>query len=242
MELNAIIDQVTREVIRYMDQIEKKPEIILLTQDQGIKGQKLLERYTKLGVNCGLMTQKKDELDTVKTIILFNITNDVLYKLANGCSETPYLKLASDAVLQGKQVILVKEEVEIFKYEKSAPALYFNRMMEHLEFLKKCGVDIAYEKDIPLYVEAQKLKEQIEEEEGQEQGLRLALKQKEKVEISSVKHTVLKLNKKLITEREVQEAVRKGAEVIEVMPRVIITQLAKDTIRSHNLLVLEDNR
>ncbi len=241
MELSIVIEQVTREVIRYMDQIEQKAEIILLTQDQGIRSQKLLEKYTKLGVNCGLITQKKDELDTVKTIILFDITNDILYKLANGCSETPYLKLASDAILQGKQVVLVKEEVEIFKYEKSAPTRYFNKVLEHLEFLKKCGVEIAYEKDIPLYIEAQKLKEQIEEE-GQEQELRLDPKQKEKAERSCAEHTILKLNKKLITEREVQEAVRKGAKVIEVMPRAIITQLAKDAIQVYNLLILEDNR
>lgn len=233
MELNAIIDQVTKEVMQYMNQIEQKPEILMLAEKHSTKCHKLLKKYNELGLACGVMTEKENSLDDIKVIILFDITNDVLYKLAQGCSETPYLKLASQALLRGKQVILVKEEIEIFKYEKSAPSLYFNKIMEHLDFLEKCGVAVACEKDIPLYLEVRKLERQIKEETKKE------LEPKQSAETFTVQSATVKINKRLITEREVQEAVRNGAKVIAVMPRAIITQLAKDAIQTYNICLLE---
>ncbi|WP_070000604.1 hypothetical protein [Cellulosilyticum sp. I15G10I2] len=237
MAFNDIVDQVTREVIRYMEQIEKKSEVLLLTQSHSTRCQQLVKKYDEFGAACGPVAEKEDQLEGIKTVILFDLTNDVLYKLANGCNDTSYLKLASEALLQGKQVIGVKEEIEIFKYQKSAPSLYFNKIMEHLEFLKKCGVVVACEKNIALHLAAQKLNREIEKEGENEQKV-ISL---QNAKMPEIKCSTFKINKRLITEREIQEAVRNGVKAIEVIPKAIITQLAKDSIQSHNILILEQS-
>ena len=49
------------------------------------------------------------------------------------------------------------------------------------------------------------------------------------------KPQVFKVDKKLVTDRDVKEALRSGAKVIEVRPKTIVTQPAKDLMNAYKI-------
>lgn len=230
MDIDAIIDEVTKEVLKCISQLEKEPKILILTEEHGKSCHELLEKFSDLGVTCGLQIGEGISLGSIHTVILMGMSNDNLYRLANGSSETRYLKLASEAILTGKRVIVVKEEIELFKYERSAPILYYNKILENLEFLRKCGVIIVAQKDLGLYIDnTNKIPEEVSKE------AKIPLKENEQVQKAYA------ITKKLITDRDIKEALRNGAKVISVMPKTIITQLAKDSMSAYNINLIEQN-
>ncbi|MDF1494896.1 hypothetical protein [Caproiciproducens sp. CPB-2] len=122
-----------------------RPGLLILTQkhDQSTGCHRMLEsgRLTaRYRTECALKDEYGCSVDEFSAVVLFNLTNDMLVRIAGGTEDTPYSKAAVQAILKGKTVFAVEEEVELFDYKRTAPAVYYNMMLEKIHFLKESGV------------------------------------------------------------------------------------------------------
>ena len=99
--------------------------LLLLSQEMNdtcramLKCEKLKARFR---VDCASLQSEPAELDSYGVVVLTGLTNEALAKLALGLCDTPYTRLAAQAILAGKRVYIPTEEVELYRYASTAPA------------------------------------------------------------------------------------------------------------------------
>lgn len=173
----------------------------------------------KCGITCALAENYDVDIDCYDTVVLYDMTNVNLFKLANGCTDSKFLSLAAEAILKGKRVLMVKEDVEILKYENSpAKALYAN-ICKNLDILKDSGVKLVSEDE---------LKGLLNDEEPVATEAKPA---QAAVAVTSDAGSVYEITKKVITERDIKEAFQNHATKIKLPEKPLITGLARDTAR-----------
>ena len=117
--------------------------LLLLSQEMNdtcramLKCEKLKARFR---VDCASLQSEPAELDSYGVVVLTGLTNEALAKLALGLCDTPYTRLAAQAILTGKRVYVPTEEVELYRYASTAPAAYYAMMKERLDLLLTSGV------------------------------------------------------------------------------------------------------
>ena len=173
-------------------------------------------------VTCALAQNYEVNVDDYDSIVLLNMTNSNLFKIANGCTDNKFLALAAEAILKGKRVIMVKEEVELLKYEETAPKALYNNIYKNLQILLDSGVAL-----LPM----DEVKDAICE------GAEAPVEEKAEVKAESAVEapkaetadSVLVLKKRVVTERDIREAAAKHYTKIQLCEKPVITYLAKDT-------------
>jgi len=123
--------------------IHSKPGLLILTQKHDTCCHRMLESRRLAGqyrVECALKGKYDFNMDEFSSVILYDLTNDMLVQIVSGAATAPYSQLAVQAILKGKTVFAVEEEVELFDYKRTAPAVYYNMMLDKVNFLKDSGV------------------------------------------------------------------------------------------------------
>ncbi len=236
MELDALISEICDKVRERVvalesqdgrnpsrDSEEQKPRLLLLTQEHGTICHPILE-CKKLGeyyqVDCALLLEGKYDPAEYEGVIACTLTNDALSKIANGILDTDYTRAFGTALLLGKKIFVAEEEVELYRYKETAPAGYYARLEENLKFLEKNGVTIVPVKELAPAV----LGEQVGEK-------KTACKAQTPAE-----HTI-RLEKRVITERDLISAKEEKATRVLVKEHAILTDLAKDYARRHKIVL-----
>ena len=182
-------------------------------------------------VTCALAQNYEVNVDDFDSIVLYNMTNSNLFKIANGCTDNKFLALASEAILKGKRVIMVKEEVEILKYAETAPKALYNNIYKNLQILLDSGVELVDAKGVKdaicegadAPVECVKA-EEVKAVEAAPASVPAVAATKAESDDS-----VLVLTKRVITERDIREAAAKHYKKVQLPEKPVITYLAKDT-------------
>ena len=109
----SLIDQVVARVIQKVKEAQSsetscpqcacndsgKPGLLILTQEHGEHCHQMLES-AKLGehyaTKCALLAEYECSLEGVEAVILYELTNDALSKLASGVCDTPPRKGSFD--------------------------------------------------------------------------------------------------------------------------------------------------
>lgn len=182
-------------------------------------------------VTCALAQNYEVNVDDFDSIVLYNMTNSNLFKIANGCTDNKFLALAAEAILKGKRVIMVKEEVEILKYAETAPKALYNNIYKNLQILLDSGVELVDAKGVKdaicegadAPVECVKA-EEVKAVEAAPASVPAVAATKAESDDS-----VLVLTKRVITERDIREAAAKHYKKVQLPEKPVITYLAKDT-------------
>ena len=179
-------------------------------------------------VTCALAQNYEVNVDDFDSIVLYNMTNSNLFKIANGCTDNKFLALAAEAILKGKRVIMVKEEVEILKYEETAPKALYNNIYKNLQILLDSGVKLVSAEDVKDVIcegadaPAEPAREEVKAVEAASAPVAAAPK-------AESDDSVLVLTKRVITERDIREAAAKHYKKVQLPEKPVITYLAKDT-------------
>ena len=237
MDMDLLIELAVRAVKAYLEkegitsavQAERKVNSALILTEHHCEEcavEKLDSELCK--VTCALAQNYEVNVDDFDSIVLYNMTNSNLFKIANGCTDTKFLALAAEAILKGKRVIMVKEEVEILKYEETAPKALYNNIYKNLQILLDSGVEL---------VAAEDVKDAICE--GADAPAEPAREEVKAVEAASAPEAAapkadsddsgLVLTKRVITERDIREAAAKHYKKVQLPEKPVITYLAKDT-------------
>mgnify|MGYP002535785582 FL=1 len=241
---------------------EPLPGLLVLTQEHGEKCHELLENpkiREKYNTSCALLQENQVSMDGIEAVVLFNLTTDAMCKLASGITDTPYTKLAAQALLMGKKLYVPREEVELYRYPTGGLGSYQCMMQAKLTKLVAFGLKIcpmAELEDVLLGKEAEVTADAVseavvkaaapwEENAGEtscdpkpeaekpcEKACEPASKEEAPKEIT--------FTKKVISERDIIEANREGVKVIRISERNILTALAKDAASARNIQLIRE--
>lgn len=129
-----------------------RPGLLILTQEHGEDCHHVLEdpRLTACyRTECALMQDYQVDLDKFEAVVIYQFTNEVLCKLASGICDTPFTKLAQQALLAGKRVFVPTEEMEAMRATScKLPAPYCAMLQEKLALLTACGLTICSQQNL----------------------------------------------------------------------------------------------
>ena len=238
MDMDLLIELAVRAVKAYLEKegvvaaaapVEPRKALVLTEEHCGETCS--IENYGSelCKVDCALAQNYEVNVDDYDVVVVRNMTNSNLFKIANGCTDNKFLALAAEAILKGKRVIMVKECVEILKYAETAPKALYNNIYKNLQVLLDSGVELVEEENvksalcdgIEVPAEAPKAVEKTAVEVKEEAPAPAPKAESE--------DSVLVLKKRVVTERDIKEAAAKHYKKIQLPEKPVITYLAKDT-------------
>ena len=197
--------------------------LLLLSQEMNdtcramLKCEKLKARFR---VDCASLQSEPAELDSYGVVVLTGLTNEALAKLALGLCDTPYTRLAAQAILTGKRVYVPTEEVELYRYASTAPAAYYAMMKERLDLLLASGVVVCSKHNLEGPAAA---------EPSAPAPMPAAREEK-----------LVHVTKRVLTERDIRDAAAEKVTCIHVPAKCILTALAKDCAKEHGIRLVQE--
>ena len=235
MDMDLLIELAVRAVKAYLEkegitsavQAERKVNSALILTEHHCEEcavEKLDSELCK--VTCALAQNYEVNVDDFDSIVLYNMTNSNLFKIANGCTDNKFLALAAEAILKGKRVLMVKEDVEILKYEGTKATALYNNIYKNLQILLDSGVELVAADDVKNAIcDGVEMPAPVKEEVKAEKAEAAPAAAPKAVSDDSV----LVLTKRVVTERDVKDAFAKHYKKIQLPEKPVITYLAKDT-------------
>lgn len=248
MDFDALVSAIVSRVAEKMEQEScEKPKLLILTQEHGDICHAMLESpriRAQYQTECALMNDYQVKMEDYEGVLLFNLTNDAMVRIATGVCGTPYTDLVSKALLLGKPVWLPHEQVELFKYEATAAPMYYGMLRKRLTLLEQSGVILCAQDELEDKVlSGSPERPATPIQETCETCGACAAAAPAAEEPAPVEETVRKeltLNKRVVTERDITEAATSGVTVIHVGKRAILTDLAKEYAHNQKLEIVRD--
>ena len=209
-----------------------RPGLLVLTQEHGdtchpvLEDDRLGEKFRQ---ECALLHAYEVEPDRFDVVVLYGLNNDALCQLACGVCLTPYARLAQTAILTGKQVFVPAEQVEALRPDSRMPAPYAAMLREKLDFLVACGLKICPQENLIQAIL----------EEG-EVPCSLPETSQPAPAPAPAEERELRLEKRVVTERDVSAAAADKVTVLHVGERCILTALAAEYARSRGIRLVRD--
>jgi ethanolamine utilization protein len=149
--------------------------------------------------------------DDAKMLVLTDLSHRNLSYICDGIDEGEYASAVVNGILRGKEVILIEEGLRYKGYLKSSNKAFYEMMNKKERLLSSYGVRIMKEKSFINYLEKTFSSRTASEEDV--------------------------FNGRLITEEHARCLSESGVFEIDIKRGVIITPLAQDYIREHNMSV-----
>lgn len=242
----SLIDQVVARVVQKIRETETgdvpaccacaddgKPGLLILTQEHGEHCHQMLESAAlreQYATKCALASDNQCTLEGVEVVILYQLTNEALAKLSSGICDTPYTDLAARALLLGKRIYVPKEEVELYDYASTAPAVYYAMLEEKLRILTASGVIICPEAELENAILQ---KAPVPKPEQPCCGEKPA--QSSAAPAEAAAHT---LTKRAITEQDLFALKKENITRVHISENAILTDLAKEFLTRNGMTVL----
>ena len=254
MDFDALVSAIVSRVAEKLEQESReKPKLLILTQEHGevchtmLESPRIGEHYR---TECALMNDYQVQMEDYEGVLLFNLTNDALVRIATGVCGTPYTELVSKALLLGKPVWLPHEQVELFKYEATAAPMYYGMLRKRLTLLEQSGVVLCAQDELedkvlagcpaPAAAPIQETCETCDACEACKASEPCTEPAPAAVPAAEPVRKELTLGKRVITERDITEAATNGVTVIHVGARAILTDLAKEYAHNQKLEIVRD--
>ena len=206
----------------------EKPGLLVLCQTEDPCCSQLADSLKEHFAVTRVCGQEGADLSAQSCVVLCQLTNDVLSKLALGICDTPYTRLASQAILMGKRVYIPTEQVELYRYATMAPAPYYAMLKAHLDLLTASGAVICSQSNLELALtgDAAPAAKQPECPAPAPAPASAPCGGAEKV---------LELNKRVLTEKDVSNAAADKVTCIRLPAKCILTALAKDCAKDRGI-------
>lgn len=142
MDYSELVQEIVSRVSMYLkkDCCDRK-KLIILCHEHGTDCHKLLDSprlAEHFKTECALLNDYGCDVEACEGLVLFNLTNADIARIASCVCDTPYTEMVAKALLLGKPVWVPKQEIELFKYDSATE--YGKMMYEKLRLLEKLGV------------------------------------------------------------------------------------------------------
>ena len=215
MDINQLVNRVYEEITNKLKQQEEQKKSVCVISKNRAQD---LDRIIRDRYEIVYFSNEIEEKEFEK-IIIPNLPISMMANLANGLSTTCEEAFILSALLKGNKVSVLREGVEYYAYKHSSPALLYKVYEEYEKKLR--GFGIAFEHRY----------ESIEES-----------KYCSDVELVAPLNETYRLSKKVISESDLQKLYIQNIKEITVEKKSIITPLARDFIRTHQLKITESGK
>lgn len=212
----------------------EKPGLLVLCQTEDPCCSQLADSLKEHFAVTRVCGQEGAEVSARSCVVLCQLTNDVLSKLALGICDTPYTRLASQAILMGKRVYIPTEQVELYRYATMAPAPYYAMLKAHLDLLTASGAVICSQSNLAGALAGGGDSCPQPEPEPEQQPEPAPAPAPEPAPAPSCGKE-LKLEKRVLTEKDVLDAAAARVTCIRLPAKCILTALAKDCAKDHGI-------
>lgn len=238
MEWNELVDEIAARVKTKLEErsslechtalneCKMKKRLLILSPEHSEPCHELwdcMDSNQEWNVECALAKNYDCNIAAADTVVLRKVSNERLVKIANGIGDTPLTALAIQAILMGKRVIIPTEELELLSYQKTAPIAYYDHMLQYVALLKRSGVQLCDKEQLYSVICEEKVCKD-EPCKNNEQPLN-PIRGKE----------VLRVVKRVVTERDIHEAYAKQITELQISGKTIVTDLAKDYARERGI-------
>ena len=185
---------------------EGKAKVLLISKERS-RGHHLSEKINTLQAHYRIEYAEDTSLkDAHQIAIIADLDDSGLAKMTSGIFDEAYLAAIHEAILKGKDILLNKDSLEIFRSKDTAPFAFFKFYEKKLEVLEAWGIQVLSLDEILDYLKAGSDKDCI--------GREIYGKN---------------LMKRVVTDRDIREALEERQKVVTVLPHTIITDIAKET-------------
>ena len=157
-------------------------------------------------------------------ILVESIGFDAMLRIASLCPLTADEAVVIKSLLKGKKVLILNESFDFHQYKQTSKALLFQDLQEQYEKLIRYGVQF-YKKEELVSI--------LEESTGGENNKPV----QDVIKNSSTPKTVEKVG--LLTEKKLIEMNLSDNDSIRLKKGMIVTALAKDYLKRHNINIEE---
>lgn len=220
-DISTLVDRIAKEVLKRMEACFAK--VLLIGEGESVK-----DELDKAGILYEYHSDYSDDLalDNYEHIIIDGMSNFHLVTSALLVPGTNISKLILKARLTGKKVYVEKNSLEYKKYEGTID----KGLKEKFE---------CYEKTVASYgVQFSNAQDIVKSVKGNCENT-IAVDEESSVEKYREEECCI-LDKKLITEQDLRKFVQKGHKKIRIGNKSIITPLAKDYIKIHNICLFKE--
>ena len=185
---------------------ESKAKVLLISKERS-RGHHLSEKINTLQAHYSIEYAEDTCLkDAHQIVIIADLDDSGLAKVTSGIFDEAYLAAMHEAMLKGKDILLNKDSLEIFRNKDTAPFAFFKFYEKKLEILEAWGIQVLSSDGIMDYLKAGSGKDSLSREiYGRN------------------------LMKRVVTDRDIRETLEEGQKVVTVLPHTIITDIAKET-------------
>lgn len=222
MNYDKLVDLIVQEVYKKLQEggkstAKNKTAVIIGKCDLKAAGKALEGCYNVVAY---------DEDIEADTIVVSELTIKAMANLATLTGTNDEENFIIKSLMEGKKVYILKDGIEYRKYKQTAPKALYNKYLDFEKELKLYGVNViehissCMESDLNLKQETAVEASSIEDLRLCEAELNLELR-----------------NKKLISEADIRKPFKNGMKFLIIDKKSILTPLANDFIRIHNLKV-----
>ncbi|MDU6877791.1 TIGR02536 family ethanolamine utilization protein [Clostridium tepidum] len=224
MDFEKLVDMITKEVAKRLsdlnfkdENIKKERVVILATTPYKEIEENLNKKYD--------IRYFDESIKDCDRIIIPRTCIKLLSNLANGICSEQMDKFLSIMLLKGKKVYMMEDGIEYKKYKQRAPKALWNMYVGFEEKIKTFGINIISSLD------------EIESNINKEKSLDESNKKISNLVSNNNEEKFLFKGKKLITESDLRKIYMKGVKEISIDKKALITPLASDFIRIHQLII-----
>lgn len=155
MDLDALVEVLAGRVAAALKEParrpgRKKPVMLLLPREHnpdnlpepeqpGFDREQAGMEYELL---CARTVGYNPDWECIDRVFAFGLTIEAMGKIAAGIMDDGYTRAMGYALLKGKPVNIMPDQIELFQYEKTAPPAYYGALRKHLELLEQSGLVI----------------------------------------------------------------------------------------------------
>ncbi len=242
MDKNQLVDEILARVAAKLAGLESREssanqrKVLILTEHHDTMCHELLENkglQDCCRLDCAFLKEYNVKVEDYDTVVIYQLSVDALGKLAGGICDSPFLHLASRAILLGKRVLIAEDEVELYRYKQTAPEAYYSMLEEKLNQLRSYGVLFSRYADLePVLSDPSQCSGcGRNESEGVRKESEYLSKQSEQ----SGGKQKLRIDKKVITESDIRKLTGENISSICINKNAILTDLAKEYLHNRKI-------
>ena len=164
MDKEALVNEICRRVEEKLQALgtdrpeetetpqDDRRKLLLLTEKHGTICHDFLENRelsSDFRIECALLADYRCQVEDYEGLVVYTLSVSAMAKLAAGIADDDFTRLFAQALLEGKKIWLVREGIELYTYQETAPPSYYRFLEAKLEFLKKAGITIATHDQLP---------------------------------------------------------------------------------------------
>lgn len=239
MNTDSLITIITEEVLKRVTMLnsqskQEKSNSILIIDSISQKNKDIYQQIISSWKNTRFLDDyhHNEGVDSFDYIILPRLSNKDLVSITMGSPNSEISKIIIDGIFKGKKIIALKDGVCYRKYKDTANKNFFNMFKGYEEKMISFGIEVVKEEELIdcLNDEAYKDCEENIKEQYKENINKNLVKKK------AVEKAII--NKKVVSEKDIERLWSKGYQNIAIDKKSIITPLAKDFIRTNEIKIM----